>query len=526
MRYIYLVAIFFLSVSLGAQDMQWQRTFGGKHAEYLFDGLRTLDYGFMMVGGALSESGDVPVHYGGFDGFVTKISEFGDKEWTRVWGGRGDDIIRCISATRDGGYLLAVSSSSDKSGNKKLPSVGLQDIWLIKINIAGEEEWQQVIGGPADDIPVRITQTRDGGYLIGAITYSDASPANDSLENMPGIYIKQSPHYGHADYWIIKLNHSGLLEWEVTLGGRQVDMISGITELKDGTIVAAGFSNSMLSGTKKFAPKGKNDWWIVALDMKGQLLWQLSEGDQGNDETSSVVALPDGSFAVGGFMAKNEDSEKTENTDMVIIRYNEAGERIWKKTYHQSEKDISRDLIRNKDGTLILGGFSMTVNKQKTNEKQPVKRNEEDFLLIKVNSDGEELWRKSFGGPGKEDLSRIIELRDGGYALLGTKIHRHSKTANTDFLIMKLSDPDKPEVKPLPLEAIPNPAGSYTQAVIGMPYEKGKVMVTDLHGNILDSFEISKNRIIPIRLEGYRPGIYIIHIEVDRMAGSIKVIKQ
>ncbi len=512
-----------MTTPLPAQQKIWQTQTGGKHAEYLYDGLYTLDYGFLMVGGSFSASGDVPEHLGMFDAFVTKIDEDGRKEWTRVWGGKGNDIFRCIANTQDGGYMLAASSSSGQGKYKKVPHIGQDDIWLIQIDITGKETKQLVLGGAANDYPVKVLRTRDGGYLIGAVSYSDSIQSADSLARMPGVILKHSPSYGNADYWIIKLDANYRLQWEKTLGGKQADILTGLVELPGGQIILAGYSNSQAGDNKTYDTQGANDWWIIALSPGGNILWQRQFGGEGNDELYALAVSKDGRILAGGFVTKENQGKS--QTDMALVKWDERGNLLWKKTFDRSHKDILQDILVNDDGSLILGGYATRTGSPLKKIKTPGGKGNDDFWLLKTGAEGKKRWEKFFGTPGKDVLQRIIALRDGGYVLTGTTKPWNSPTADADFLIMKIADPEKPLRKPLPLEAVPNPAGDYTRIVIGRKYQKGHLILSDLDGHILDEFNIRRQRIIPLKTTGLRPGIYIVKVTADDMENSIKIIK-
>ncbi len=533
MRYLtYLLSAILINFGLHAQPVQWKARFGGKHAEYLDDGLFTVDYGFMMVGGSLSSgTGDVKTGFGGFDGFVVKIDEDGQKEWTRQWGGSGFDRIRCIANTQDGGYLLAVESDSPVSGNKKLPNIGQKDVWLVKIDITGHEQWQRVLGGPADDIPVAVLRTADGGYVVGVRSVSDAVAVDDSLRHVQGLILKSTPHYGNEDFWIVKLDANANLQWEQTLGGRYDDMLTGLAELPGGNIIAGGFSNSPVSGNKSTENIGENDWWTVKLSADGDVLMQKNFGTEANDELYAVRSTQDGKVVLGGFFSTDKAVERGKtDTDFVLLQLDKDLNLRWKRRYNQAAKDILTDVVINRNGTMLLGGYATAValrlgGKTLSKATNAVQSGNEDYLVIKTDKNGKEKWHRNYGGPGHEVLRRVLELRDGGYILMGTSTPPASKRNDADFFLVKVADKDKKVRPKLPLEAIPNPAGDYTRIVLGKKYRKGHVRIADLHGNLLQEFDIDGSRIIPVAMP-YPPGIYIIGVEADDMYNSIKVIKR
>jgi len=338
------------------------------------------------------------------------------------------------------------------------------------------------------------------------------------------VILKHSPARGNADFWIVKLDAAYRLQWEKNLGGKQADILTGLVELPDGQIVAAGYSNSRAGGTKVRSSKGANDWWILGLSPTGEILWQRQFGDKGNDELYALAVSRDGKILTGGFVSK-ENEGKTQ-TDMALVKWDTDGRLLWKKTFDRSRKDILQDILVNDDGSLILGGYATRGGSPLTKFKISGGKGNDDFWLVKTDTEGKKRWEKFLGTPGKDVLQRVIALRDGGYVMMGTTKPWNSPTADADFLIMKIADPEKPLRKPLPLEAVPNPAGDYTRLVIGEKYAQGHVIVSDLQGHVLHEFDIAHERIIPLHMSGYRPGIYIVKVTADDMENSIKIIKR
>ena len=148
---------------------------------------------------------------------------------------------------------------------------------------------------------------------------------------------------------------------------------------------------------------------------------------------------------------------------------------------------------------------------------------------MKIDEKGEELWNKSIGSSGEDILRRLIETRDGGYLMAGTSNSNSSKDKNSniggnDFWVVKLKDKAKVEKVKASIEAIPNPAVSYTNVIIGYEFKSGTATLIDISGRILQEFSIS-NRTVPVDLSRYSEGIYIVNIKTDIKTESVKVIK-
>ncbi len=115
-------------------------------------------------------------------------------------------------------------------------------------------EWQNTIGGNNDDILSSVIQTTDDGYLLGGYSYSGIS--GDKTE----------ASQGYADYWVVKLDGSGNILWQNTIGGNSSDGLSSVIETTDGGYLLGGSSNSAISGDKTEASQGESDYQIVKLD--------------------------------------------------------------------------------------------------------------------------------------------------------------------------------------------------------------------------------------------------------------------
>ena len=187
-RFLFLLFVTFLSTTVFSQDILWEKSYGGKQADYLMDAQPTADYGFILAGSSLSKkSGNkTEGNNGDLDYWIWKMNENGDLDWQKNFGGNGQDKLRCIKLTNDGGFILAGSSNSDKGFDKKEASKGNVDFWVIKLNANGGEEWQRTIGGTGQDELMSIAITREGGYILGGSSSSEIS-GDKTLDTFGGL---------------------------------------------------------------------------------------------------------------------------------------------------------------------------------------------------------------------------------------------------------------------------------------------------------------------------------------------------
>ncbi|MBC8172503.1 MAG: T9SS type A sorting domain-containing protein, partial [Chitinophagales bacterium] len=182
--------------------IEWQNTIGAYLTENLLDIQQTIDGGYVL-GGSSSSNGfeDKTEHtQGGFDYWVVKLDVLGNIEWDNTIGGNSDDNMFSINQTLDGGYILSGTSASDISFDKTENHIGpsyYKDYWIVKINESGEIEWQNTIGGDGSDGGVSARQTPDGGYILAGISTSDIS--GDKTEPVIGGCCSN-------DYWVVKLS--------------------------------------------------------------------------------------------------------------------------------------------------------------------------------------------------------------------------------------------------------------------------------------------------------------------------------
>ena len=131
----------------------------------------------------------------------------------------------------------------------------------MKLYPMGGIEWQNSIGGNIHDILTSVEQTADGGYIIGG--YSNSGINGDKTEaSFAG------GSYGY-DYWVLKLNSTGNIEWQNTIGGNADDYLYSIQQTNDAGFILGGYSKSGVSGDKSEPNMGSNDYWVVKLNSLG-----------------------------------------------------------------------------------------------------------------------------------------------------------------------------------------------------------------------------------------------------------------
>lgn len=513
-----LVLVIFSMVS-NAQDILWEKSYGGLHAEFLADVLATPDYGFLLAGSSLSDKtgNKATVSSGNFDYWLWKMDEHGTPEWQKSFGGSGMDFMQSVQLTADGGFILAGVSNSPKSEQKKHDNRGGDDLWIIKLDAKGNEQWQRTIGGNGQEQVAAIRRTKDGGYIVGGSSSSGKS--EDKTED----------NYGDMDYWVIKLTSNGNIEWQKTYGGKNLDQLKTVEQTADGGYIIGGYSNSPASGNKLNDNIGTGDYWILKTDKNGAIEWQRTLGADGDDNLTALIQCKMGGYLLGGSSNSNASHDKSKSngkgTDFWVVRLDADGQTIWQETYNYGNTDLLTSIIENDDHTFLIGGYAHT----EVGEGKKDKKDINDYIAVKINDKGEELWNKTVGSDGEDILNRLIETRDGGFLLSGTskgKPSRDKSSGNggSDFWVVKLKDRYKKELDRPAIEALPNPAQQYTNIIVGYDFQTGTASVFDLSGRHLQQFSID-SRTVPVDLSQYPEGIYIVEIRTNVQHDSVKVIK-
>ena len=520
-----------------SQDILWEKSFGGQKAEYLFDVIPTPDYGFILAGSSISGKGGTKSDEGkgNFDYWIWKMNEKGDAEWQKSFGGSNDDFLQSIHLTSDGGFILGGTSNSGNDGDKREGCKGETDFWIVKLNAKGAEQWQKTIGGTSIERLYSISQTRDGGYIVGGSSYSDKSPVD--AKGKEDLFGKSERNRGNLDYWLVKLTPEGKVEWQKTYGGDYIDEIRAVEQTSDGGYLVGGYSNSPKSGDKTVDRFGLGDYWILRLDNKGAVVWQKAIGGDKDDSLFAMKQTKDGGFILGGNSDSGAVNSKlkinAKGIDYWVVKCNDKGEILWQETYDFGKLDVLTSIIENEDGTFLIGGYAQSEKKQDFSKGKISGSDKEginDYVALKISSTGEALWSKTVGSKGDEVMRKLIETRDGGYVLAGTSNgdksrDKDSKVGDNDFWIVKLKDRVKPKKIRKEFEAMPNPATSYTNAVVNFEYDHGEVTLFDLSGRLLKTIAINGERTVPVELGNLPQGIYIINVKTNKGEHALKVIK-
>ena len=293
---------------------------------------------------------------------------------------------------------------------------------------------QKTLGGNGDDNLGGLWLTSDGGTIVGGRSYSDVSGE------------KNDYNHGIDDYWVIKMNKAGKIEWQRTLGGTDVDELIALQQTSDGGYILAGNSQSNISGEKTENSKGVFDCWVIKLNKNGNILWQKTLGGDQYEFCNSIQQTKDGGYIVGCMSNSNISGDKSENSkggyDFWLIKLDVNGNKIWDKTLGGSSDEFVNQAIQTADGGYIAVGLS---NSTISGDKSENNRGANDYWAIKLDAKGNKQWDKTIGGNADDYVNSVAQTADGAYALFGASISNKSgdKKENSkggfDYWLVKLS---------------------------------------------------------------------------------------
>jgi hypothetical protein len=506
-----LTTLFFISNSSFAQpEIEWQRSYGGSLNDWMYSSIQeTIDGGYIIAGSSESNDGDVTINNGESDYWVLKLDISGNIEWQKSHGGSNTDNAFSVQQTSDEGYIIAGTSNSndgDVSGNQ-----GNWDVWVVKLNHLGFIQWQKSLGGSNNEGAHSIQQTTDDGYIIGGYTNSNDGDV--------------SGNNGSNDCWIVKLDSFGNIQWQKTLGGSGNDVANSVQQTTDGGFVMAGFSNSSDGDVSE--NHGGLDYWIVKMDDVGTIQWQKSYGGSNNDMAESIVQTNDGGYFVSG-QSYSTDGNITENQggiDFWVIKLDSEGNLQWQKSLGGSNDDISKSCYQTADGNYVVAGFTDS-NDGHVTENNGLK----DYWIVKLNNVGNILWQKTLGGSSNDLAFSIQQTADSGFIVGGHSLSSDGDVTenrgNYDLWIVKLypNTVSVQEHDTLEINIYPNPAKNTL-------YTKTKNQIVDkysiysISGVLIQEHDM--NTVSPtIDVKSLTSGMYFIQLQSGKEIASRKFVKE
>ena len=363
-----LLFILLLTIPFVGFGQSWEKTFGGIGNDEGYSVQQTTDGGYIICGGTSSFGN------GWSDIYLIKTDGNGDSLWTKVLGGVVSERGYSVQQTNDGGYIVCGYSNSFGNGL-------LHDFYLIKVDGNGNQLWDQVFTQSHESSGKSVEQTIDGGYILCGSKRSTTNGINDvyliktdenGVEQWSESYgsgslseigysvqqtidegyiitgVKENINQGSSDIYLVKTDENGNYLWNKTIGGVNSDESYFVQQTTDEGYIISGWTESSGNGNK--------DVYLVKTDDNGDSLWTKTFGGTGNDEGKSVQQTNDGGYIITG----STQSFGNGGYDVWLIKTDGNGDSLWTKTFGGSSSDYGYSVQQTTDGGYIITGSTLS----------------------------------------------------------------------------------------------------------------------------------------------------------------------
>ena len=343
----------------------WQTHLGGVKDDVAYSVRQTADGGYILCGSTCSFGA------GEKDVYLVKTDSEGEPEWSMTFGGTAADEGRCVLQLPppDGGYVLVGTTSSF--------GAGAEDVYLLKTNALGEEEWHKTFGGSGDEEGYCVQRTSDDGYIIAGNT---------------------CPALSVVDVLLIRTDGEGKELWSKTFGGVFQDGGRCVRQTAEGGYVVAGFGEY-----QTLPPYVNENAYLLKTDADGSEQWSECFGGDWLDSGTGLEPTADGGYILCGYTVSFGEGE----INAMLVKTDAAGQAQWLRAYGGDNWDQAEAVLQTPDGGYALAGMSRSF----TSYGQ--------VYLVKTDGDGGQQWSATFGGGGDEWAHAVQQTADGGFILAG-----------------------------------------------------------------------------------------------------------
>ena len=343
------------------------------HRIYSSDLIQDIDGNYILFG---STETDIQ----GWDLLITKLNNQGETLWSRTYGSNGTDRGASIIQKQDSsGYILCgyVSETSEDVSS----GYGGKDIWVIEINNNGELINEVTFGGSQNDEPIQIINSSNG-YAIIAETYSNDGDVSFN-------------HSSETDIWVLEISKDLVLLNEKTYGAEGNDEATSILEIEPGQFIINGNHS------------GVSQNWVAKVSWpSGDVLWENDFGARPRNygtlkQHNDFIYLATNSYNVIEFGAQWGYLAKISQAGVLIDDFYFGGENL---LYGPLFLDLDFD----SDGNIyIVGEITSHGGSVTAPTFSSALSINSDILVLKTDGNFNEIWQKSFGGTGRDNLYHL-----------------------------------------------------------------------------------------------------------------------
>jgi len=515
--FLLIMGLSYLSIGNAQPNILWQHCFGGSFQDFCSAIQTTHDNGYIICGTTGSDDGDVVGQHGNstsFDIWVVKLNSSKNIMWSKCFGSASFEGALSINETADFGFIIC--GQSEFIGGDVTNNNGGQDIWIIKTDSIGNIKWQKSYGSSYLDGALYIEQTKDNGYIACCVV---SYPDHDVTLT----------YGGQEDYWILKLDSVGNIQWEKTYGGSDRDRPYVIRQLNDGNYIVAGYTYSFdfdISFTH-----GNGEMWVIKLDTLGNKIWEKTYGGSSIDEAYNIYPLANGDYILCGvtYSVDGDITSTHYGGDAWFLKLDSIGNIIWQKTYGGFfTYDILRSVLIEDDGSYVLACYSNSYNGDASNNYGGF-----DIWLLKVDSVGTILWQKSYGGSSTEIMNGsdfIVKNAAGNYVVACTSLSIDFDVSGNhggphEVWLFELDNiTGINESANQSIAIYPNPATSILNINLPSNQKAKEVTLYDMQGRMVLPGTVVNQYPLQLTVQGLTPGIYAVKVICNTSSYYAKVV--
>ncbi|PHR12801.1 MAG: hypothetical protein COA40_07975 [Aequorivita sp.] len=555
-----LIAIAFTSLKLTSQNFEWAKQLGGTTND---QGIAiTVDaVGNVYTTGRFTNTADFDPGNGTFnltsvgsrDIFISKLNATGDFIWANQLGGTTDEIANSITADAAGNIYITGNfegtADFDPSASPfNLTSIGMDDIFIVKLNTAGNFLWAKQIGGTSPDLGYGIITDASGSvYITGTF--------EGTVDFDPGAGVFNLSSAVFNDAFICKLDSAGNFIWAKQFAGTSSVNSNGINIDSSGNIYVAGDFFETVdfdpnSGTFNLTAAGNfNDIFVCKLNSSGNLVWAKQMGGNGIDIARAISIDASGNVLTTGDFGALADFDPGAGTfplspiglqDTFVSKLDASGNFVWTKQFGGTDIVIGNSITTDATGKVFSTGYF-----QGTADLDPgsgtlnfTSQGIGDAFISSLNTDGESVWAIQLGGmdicEGKsiyaDDAGKIYTTGYFGETIdfdPSNNTFNLTSTGADDVFVYKISQ------DPLAVDEhtdndflmIPNPTSGQITIYLKNNSETINLEIRNILGQVQFRKTYNHTSKIDLSIEG-QSGIYFLEIQNENNKIVKKLVKK
>ncbi|MFN6074400.1 MAG: T9SS type A sorting domain-containing protein [Fluviicola sp.] len=495
---------------------------------------------------------------GALDVYLVKTNPQGEFMWAKNFGGSNDDIPSEIVISQTGNvYLTGIFAGSadfnPDAGVSNLTSVGLSDVFVVKVNSDGQFTWAKSVGSTNNDEGngIDIDDFNESVFVIGSFS--------GTIDLDPGIGTQNVTTVGSTDVFMLKLNASGDYVASRTVGSISADRGEDIViNESSGDQYMTGF----LGGTADFDPSGTVNELIGSNDI---FLWKLTEtndyiyakkmGGIAVDEGRNIDLDGSGNVYINGSFISTCNFDPNGGTlnitsngsdDVFVAKLTPAGDLTWVKTFGSTGTEDFMEMDVTTFGNIYITGEmadNMDGNPDAVGVNMLTKLGAEDAYIVSLAFDGSFNWATSYGSTVLGAYTRGFGIHsDDNMNVYATgsfnstvdfdpsvDANNISAVSGTDIYYQKLGpgfNGIEDQQNSSSISICPNPSAGVFVLNSDLVLHNVEITITNLRGEIIQKVSNVSVQNTIIDLENKSNGVYFIEIVADNFREIKKVIKE